>query len=104
MTLRYLLDTKMSATQTNQLSWLMRPTGTNSFAGRKCLIAIHGRTALGSHPAVFTDWMNHCRSLVEAGYVVLGIDCGAQSGTTNGYTNPWGNDAAMTAITNPKTY
>jgi hypothetical protein len=108
----YLIRAAVDVYQNNEQHVLYLPTkaGGAVLTARKCLIALHGRNATASHPTAIKGWNAHILKLVEAGgYVVMSIDTGAQTdgpGTNDGnsYKNQWGNDAAMTAITNAKTY
>src|ERR1051326_2056258 len=108
-----LLETRNSTTGSyaaNEMQTLFRPLSAgNSLSGVKCLLAIHGRGGTALQPHKTPGWYRIIRALTDAGYAVLSIDCAAQSagaGTTdaNRYTNPWGNDAAMTAIANARTW
>lgn len=90
---------------------LFLPAGAGGIplTGRKCIIAIHGRSGNASQPRIFPGFAQHIWALTNAGYVVMSIDAGSQgagAGTSDAtrYRNPWGSDDAMTDITAATTY
>ena len=97
------LEVGVGVYQSNEAHWLLLPNKLNASTA-KCLLFLHGRSSTAAQISQYPYLFLHAQALADAGYVVMGIDAGAQSGTANAFANAWASDPCMTAMGNAKSY